>query len=119
MIVTDSEFGYKLLPGKIPQNEWDTEIRPRWLAPNHENLLECLKQAKRVAELKLLTGGGEVMGPEMVSEAEAAFAGPDAGPGGSGEVRGRGNGAEKRRLVFGQDVAGNPNRKATKAKTNI
>ena len=95
VIVTNSEIGYKLLPGKIPQREWDTEIKPRWLKPNHENLLECLKQAKRVAELKLLTGGGEVMGPEMVSEAEAAFAAPDAGPGG----------AERRRLVFGVDSA--------------
>ena len=97
VIVTDSEFGYKLLPGKIPQNEWDTEIRPRWLAPNHQSLTQCLKEAKRVAELKLLAGGG-VDRPEMVSEAEAAFAGPDAGPGGAaGSVAG-GNGAEKRQI---------------------
>ena len=95
VIVTDSELGYKLLPCKIPAAEWDTEIKPRWLKPNHENLLECLRQAKRVAELKLMTGG-EVMGPEMVSEAETAFAGPDQ--------------PEKKRLVFGQDVAGKKGR---------
>ena len=101
VIETNSELGYKLLPGKIPQGEWDTEIKPKWLKPNHENLLECFKQAKRVAELKLLTGGG-VDRPDLVSEAEAAFAGP-GGAGGNGAGGSGSAGAEKRRLVFGVD----------------
>ena len=45
------------------------------------------------------------MGPEMVSEAEAAFKESDAGPGGTAGSGARGNGAEKRRLVFGVDTA--------------